>query len=150
MFLLLYFQKQSQENLKNNQTQFAKCQTHQTIQEDILACHGALTIWTLTSDITLKQRESLYKRVLTIFATKPISYHHSFILKTYVLFNYENQKYFKFACTINKILHGLAPGPLREYMQQKSSAGAPTKSAVKGDCVFWTIYSTLCVKGCNI
>lgn len=44
-----------------------------------------------------------------IFARKPISYCHCHILETYNLLNFDNFRYFKFACAVYKILHRLAP-----------------------------------------
>lgn len=95
-----------------------------------------ITNWSLTNMITLKPIESLYKKALKIFDRKPFSFHHCLILQKHNILNLENFKTFKLACSIYKILHGLSPPSLKDFIKFKSSTGARvTRASVRGDCV---------------
>ncbi len=93
------------------------------------------TSWSQANVTTLKPIETLYKQTLKILDQKPISYHHCNIIIKYNLFNFDSFLHYLDACLIFKILHGLAPPPLGEFIQQKSSSGRATRAATRGDCV---------------
>ena len=79
--------------------------------------------------------ETLDKQTLKTLDQKLISYHHCNIINKYNLFNLESVLHYFDACLIFKILHGLAPPPLGEFIQQKNSSGRATRAATRGDCV---------------
>ncbi len=91
------------------------------------------TNWSQANVTTLKPIETLYKQTLKILDQKPISYHHCNIIIKYNLFNFDS--FLLDACLIFNIWHGLAPPPLGEFIQQKSSSGRATRAATRGDCV---------------
>lgn len=51
----------------------------------------------------------------------------------YVL-SFDNFKNVKYACAVYKVLHGLAPPPLSEYIKLKANSGTTTRAATRGDC----------------
>ncbi len=93
------------------------------------------TSWSQANVTNLKPIETLYKQTLQILDQKPISYHHCNIIIKYNLFNFDSFLHYLDAGLIFKIVHGLAPPPLGEFIQQKSSSGRATRIATRGDCV---------------
>lgn len=75
-----------------------------------------LTSGSMTTTSTLKPTESQYKKALKILAKKPFSYHHCNILSQYNQLSFENFVKFKSACLMYKVLHGLAPPPLNDFI----------------------------------
>ncbi len=81
-----------------------------------------------------------------VFNRKPFSFHYCHTLQKHNLPSFENFKMFKFACSIYKILHGLAPPPLGEYIKLKStdSGRTVTRASTRGDCVILHRCTTFC------
>lgn len=115
-----------------------------------------ITSWSYTCDSILRSIESCFKKALKVLDKKPLSYHHCSILDKYNFLNFTNLKYFKSACLIYKILHGLAPPPLNEFIKQRSIHGSTsrvTRATDRGDCEFRFrrtsfAQNTLSFKGC--
>lgn len=96
-----------------------------------------ITSWSYTSSAAIGPIEVCYKRALKILDKKPFSYHHCQILDKYKFLNFTNFKLFKSACLIYKVIHGLAPPPMSDFIKQKSSSVAGsrlTRATVRGDC----------------
>ncbi len=87
----------------------AKTYLHCMILSHINYCFSN---WSFTGITTLKPIEQLYKRALKVLDKKPCSYHLCNILEKYNFFSFDNFKFFKQACVMYKVLHGLCPPPL--------------------------------------
>lgn len=94
-----------------------------------------LTSWSNTHLIVLKPLESLYKQALKILDKKEFSFHHCHILNKYNLFNWENLIKFKNVCLVYRIMHGLAPPPLADFIKSKSVENRITRGAIRADCI---------------
>lgn len=115
-----------------------------------------ITNWSMTNTTTLKAKESLFKKALKVFDRKSLSFHHCLILQKYNILSFANFIKFKLACSIYKVLNGLAPPPLGEFIITKTStSGRVTRASTRGDCVIpyrRTTFSqqVLSVKGSEI
>uniref|UniRef100_A0AAR2J957 Reverse transcriptase domain-containing protein n=1 Tax=Pygocentrus nattereri TaxID=42514 RepID=A0AAR2J957_PYGNA len=114
-------------------TEAAKLFMHAMIVSHITYC---FTSWSQTSLSILKPIESLYKQALKILDRKPNSYHHCHIVQKYNLLSFDSFKHLLDACLMFKILYGLAPPPLRQFIKQKDSRGSMvTRAFTRGDCI---------------
>ena len=104
---------------------------HAMIFSHITYC---FTTWSHTNLTTLKPIESLYKQTLKTLDQKPNRYHHCHIVQKYNLFNFDSFTQFADACLIFKVLNGLAPPPLKEFIGQRESGGRTTRATTRGDC----------------
>ena len=111
-------------------TEAAKLFMHAMIFSHISYC---FTSWSQANATTLRPLESLYKNTLKTLDRKANSYHHCHILQKYNLFNCVNFKHFADACLIFKVLHGLAPPPLSQFITQKDSNSRATRATTRGD-----------------
>ena len=93
-----------------------------------------LTSWSLACTTALKPIESLYKKALKTLHKKPFSFHICKTLTKYNFLSFENVKTFRFACFIDKSLHGLAPPPLNEFIKKMTLRGMSTRAPDRGDC----------------
>ena len=109
----------------------AKLFMHAMIFSHITYC---FTTWSQTNQTTLKPIESLYKQTLKTLDQKPNRYHHCHIVQKYNLFNFDSFKHFADACLIFKVLNGLAPPPLKQFIKQSESGGRTTRATTRGDC----------------
>lgn len=75
-----------------------------------------VTSWSQGSKTTLKPIHSVYKQALKVLDIKPFRFHHCSILEKYNLLNWENFVKFQDANLVFKILHGLAPPPLSNFL----------------------------------
>lgn len=76
-----------------------------------------LTTWSLACPTTLKNIESLYKKALKTLDKKTLSHHYCRILKKHRLLEFKNMINLKSACLLYKVLHSLAPPPLKEFIK---------------------------------
>ena len=60
-------------------------------------------------------------------------YHHCLIVQKHNLFSFENCRNFSDACLIFKVLHGLAPPPLCQFIKRKDNR--VTRATTRGDCI---------------
>lgn len=119
--------------IRNNMsTQAAKMFMHSMIFSHITYC---LTSWSQADQTTLKPLQSLYKQTLKVLDRKPRRYHHCNILSKYNLLSWENLIKFTNICLAYKILHGLAPPPLCDFLSVRSNNNHNTRATSRGDCV---------------
>ena len=104
---------------------------HAMIFSHITYC---FTTWSQTNLTTLKPIESLYKQTLKTLDQKPNRYHHCHIVQKYSLFNFDSFKYFSDACLMFKVLNGLAPPPMNQFIERRDSGGRITRATSRGDC----------------
>lgn len=105
---------------------------HSMISSHLSYC---LTSWSLTATTTLKPIESLHKKALKILGKKPFSYHHCNILSQCSLLSFENFKKFKSVCLMYKVLHGLAPPPLNDFITLRPITTRVTRAVTNRECV---------------
>lgn len=105
---------------------------HSMILSHITYC---LTTWSQASNTSLKPLLSLYKKTLKVLDKKSIYYHHCHVLKKYNLLNFENLIIYADLCLVYKILHGLAPPVLCQFVSTAPNALRSTRSAARGDCI---------------
>uniref|UniRef100_A0AAQ5YV47 Pyridoxal-dependent decarboxylase domain-containing protein 1 n=1 Tax=Amphiprion ocellaris TaxID=80972 RepID=A0AAQ5YV47_AMPOC len=82
-----------------------------------------MTTWSLADGTTLKSIESLFKKAIKILDMKPFSVHHCTVLDKYNFLSFDNFVNFKNACFVYKVLNGLAPPPLQEFIKRKTVSG---------------------------
>ena len=97
-------------------TESAKAYMHTMIFSHITYCY---TTWSHTSETILKPLKSLFKRTLKTMDKKPQHYHYCNILSKYNILDFDSQ-IFMDACLIFKVLNGLAPPPLRDFIGKKN------------------------------
>jgi len=93
-----------------------------------------LTSWSFTGKTILKPIESLYKKTLKTFDKKTFSYHHCDIITRHNLLSFDSLVMLKLACCVYKIVNGLAPPPLSQFFERKSTNGINTRATTRGDC----------------
>ena len=86
----------------------------------------------MSGSTILKPVELLYKKALKILDKKPFSYHNCKILEKYNLLTFENVCKFSSICLVYKVLHGLAPPPLQEFIKYRQTR--ITRAVVNRDC----------------
>ena len=97
----------------------AKTYMHAMIFTHISYCY---TTWSHTSESTLKPIKSLFKRTLKTLDKKPIYYHYCKITNKHKIMDFDSFQLFLDVCLIFKVLNGLAPPPLRNFIKKKSSS----------------------------
>ncbi|OOO00385.1 MAG: hypothetical protein ATN35_07545 [Epulopiscium sp. Nele67-Bin004] len=102
---------------------------HSMILSHITYC---LTTWSQASSTALKPLFSLYKKTIKKLDKKSNDYHHCHILLKYKLLHLENLIKYAHLCLMYKIIHGLAPPVLNQFIKVASTS---TRSAARGDCV---------------
>lgn len=128
--------------IKFNLSNFRHIRPYPTTEAAILFMHAMIfshitycfTTWSQTSLTTLKPIASLYKQTLKTLDRKPNSYHHCHIVQKYSLFNFDSFKHFTDACLIFKVVNGLAPPPLSQFIGQKDSGSRASRATTRGDC----------------
>ncbi len=80
-----------------------------------------VTSWSMSGSTILKPVESLYKKALKTLDKKPLSYHHCNILEKYDLLSFDNFCKFSYICLVYKVLHGLAPPQLQEFIKYRQT-----------------------------
>ena len=91
----------------------AKIFMHAMILSHMSYC---ITCWGQAGVSTLRPLESLYKQTLKTLDKKPLHHHHCTILVKHKLLNFENFRVFANMCMVYKILNGLAPDPLGDFV----------------------------------
>lgn len=81
------------------------------------------TTWSHTSE----PLKSLFKRTLKIMDKKPQHDHYCNILSKYNILDFDSYQIFMDACLIFKVLNGLAPPPLRDFIGKKTRDGVNTR-----------------------
>lgn len=67
---------------------------------------------------------------------KPSQYHHCPILSKYNLFNLDNLRKYSDVCLVFKIIHDLAPPPLKDFIMLCADHNTKfTRASTRGDCV---------------
>lgn len=94
-----------------------------------------LTSWSQANKTILQPLESLYKQALKTLDRKGNSYHHCHIIKKHNMFSFENYRHFADACLVFKVLRGLAPPPLCQFIKQKDKVNRVTRATTRGDCI---------------
>ncbi len=92
-----------------------------------------VTTWALACKSTLRPVEIAYKQALKVLDKKPKTHHHCNILKKYELLSWENIITYADSTLVYKILHGLAPPPLKEFI--KINTNRSTRAGSRGDCL---------------
>lgn len=92
------------------------------------------TVWSQTSQTTLKPIKSLYNRALKVFDQKPIRFHHHILLKHNFL-SLPNFINFSILKLFFKCVNGLAPKPLSSCISKLQSCSRSTRAASAGDCI---------------
>ncbi len=93
-----------------------------------------ITTWSQAGVITLKPVYSLYKQFLKVLDKKPRDYHYCTILKKFNLLNFDSFVFYSDVCLMYKMIHNLAPHPLRGCLAHNGSAGR-TRASARGDLV---------------
>lgn len=143
--------KKVANTIKFNLANFRHIRPYLTIEAANLFMHAMIfshisycfTSWSQASKTALKPIEVLYKQTLKALDKKPISYHHCHIVKKYNLFYFDSFLHYLDACLVFKILHGLAPPPLNEFVKQMDGSGRATRATTRGDCMIQRRYSKL-------
>ena len=78
--------------------------------------------------------KSLFKKTLKILDKKPLQYHYCNILRKYNILDLDSYQIYMDACLIFKVLNGLAPPPLEDFISKKTSNGVNTRASSRGDC----------------
>ena len=113
-------------------TDAAKLYMHAMIFSHLTYC---IKNWTLSTNSALQPLQSLYKQALKILDKKPFSYHYCNIVKKYKLLTFDNFVVFSNVSLVYKILHNLAPQPLRKFVKPCEEAGIrTTQASSRGDC----------------
>ena len=112
-------------------TDAAKLFMHAMIFSHISYC---FTTWSLANITTMKPIESLYKQTLKTLDQKPNRYHHCHIVQKYNLFNFGSFRNFMDCCLVFKVLNGLAPPPLKQFIKRCESGDRTTRATTRGDC----------------
>lgn len=112
------------------------------------------TVWSQTSQTTLKPIERLYNCALKILDKKPIRFHHCYILSKHKILNFVNFVNFRHIKLFFKCLTGLAPEPLCKFVNRLDTSRS-TRAATGGDCKvpFCKTYfaqNVFSVKGANL
>ena len=94
-----------------------------------------ITSWSQASQSAKQPLQTLYKQAIKVLDKKPRHYHHCIILKKYNLLNWDSFQKFSGLCLFYKVMHGLAPAPLAEFISQKNRTERVTRGSVRGDCV---------------
>ena len=79
-----------------------------------------ITCWGQAGETAIKPLESLYKQTLKTLDKKPMHFHHCRVLEKYNLLSFENFRLFSNLCLVYKILNGLAPPPLCDFLYTRS------------------------------
>ena len=87
-----------------------------------------MSSWSMSGSTILKPVELLYKKALKT----PFSYHHCNILEKYDWLSFIDFSTFSSICLIYKVLHGLAPPPLQEFINYRQTR--ITRAVVNRDC----------------
>lgn len=112
-------------------TDAAKLYMHVMIFSHLTYC---ITTWSLSTNTALQPLQSLYKQALKILDKKPVSYHYCKIVKKYKLLTFENFILFSNVSLVFKILHDLAPHPLKMFVKLCDEAGRrATRASYRGD-----------------
>lgn len=93
-----------------------------------------LTSWSQANRTTLKPLQSLYKRTLKVLNKKPKQFHHCAILRKYNLLSWENMIKHINASLLYKIIHGMSPPPLRDFVSIRTNPHRITRGVTRGDC----------------
>lgn len=91
------------------------------------------TVWSQTSQTTLKPIERLYSRALKFLDKKPIRFHHCYILSKHKILNFVNFVNLRHIKLFFKCLIGLAPEPLCRFVNRLEPSRS-TRAATCGDC----------------
>ena len=95
----------------------AKIFMHAMILSHMSYC---ITCWGQAGETAIKPLESLYKQTLKTLDKKPMHFHHCRVLEKYNLLSFENFRLFSNLCLVYKILNGLAPPPLCDFVYTHS------------------------------
>lgn len=94
-----------------------------------------ITSWSQANKTNLKPLESAYKNALKILDKKNKLYHHCFILNKYSLLNFENLISLFQLQLVYKIVHNLAPPPLKAFVHLTADTTVRvTRSRTRGEC----------------
>ena len=93
----------------------AKTYMHAMIFTHISYCY---TTWSHTSEST-KPIKSLFKRTLKTLDKKPLYYHYCKIANKHKIMDLDSFQQFLDVCLIFKVLNGLAPSPLQNFIKKK-------------------------------
>jgi len=86
----------------------------------------------LSCESTLKPIKSLFKRTLKTLNKKPMHSHYCRIINQYKILDFDNYQLFLDVCLIFKVLKGLAPPLLQDFIKTKSS-----RARTRGD-ILWS------------
>ena len=110
----------------------AKTFLHGLIFSHISYC---ITCWGQANESTIRPLKSQYKQALKILDKKPLHYHHCNILEKHHLLSFENFREFSSLCLVYKILHGLAPACLLEFVCHRPARSIrSSRIASASDC----------------
>lgn len=74
------------------------------------------TTWSQTSSTLMQPLQNLYKQALKVMDKKPNSHHYCNIVKKNNLLTFENFLFMSNVGLVYKIIHDLAPQPLKQYV----------------------------------
>ena len=94
-----------------------------------------ITTWSQAGKTTTKPMHSLYKYTLKVLDKKAIKYHHCDIISKYNLLSYDNFVHYANMCLMYRIIHNLAPPPLKEFVSLCSDNIKQTRAAIRGNCI---------------
>ncbi len=94
-----------------------------------------MTNWSQANKTTLKGLETLFKQSLNILDNKPSRFLHCNILSKRKLLSWDNLIKYANVCLVYKIVHGLAPPKLKQYIKLRITANITTGGITKRDCI---------------
>ncbi len=106
---------------------------HATIFSHLSYC---LTCWGQAGETIIKPLKSLYKQTLKTLDKKSNQYHHCRVLEKYNFLSFDNFRLFRNLCMVYKMLNGLAPSILGDFVHFRSTVSARfTRSSSTSDRV---------------
>lgn len=94
-----------------------------------------ITSWLQANKMTLKGLETLFKQSLKNLDNKPNRYHHCNILSKCKVISWDNLIKYANLCLAFKIVHCLAPPPLKQYIKLRTTADITVCGVTKRDCI---------------
>lgn len=111
----------------------AKTYMHAMILSHMVYC---ITCWGQASESGTRPLASLYKQTLKTLDKKPMHFHHCKILEKYRLLSFEHLRQLADSCMVYKIINGLAPPPLCDFVHiRPTNSIRATRTVSALDCV---------------
>uniref|UniRef100_A0A3P9HG26 ribonuclease H n=1 Tax=Oryzias latipes TaxID=8090 RepID=A0A3P9HG26_ORYLA len=118
-------------HLRNNLTlEAAKLYYNAMIVSQMTYC---MTSWASACRTILKPLQTVHKPALKTLDKKPKSHHNCKIFQKHNLLSFNNIIQHTDCILVYKILHGLAPPPLQDFVKKRQNRS--TRASSRGDCI---------------